>query len=405
MVEWETKTLGEVGKIFSGNSIPVKIKKEKYLGLETGLPFIATKDIDYPTNKINFENGVKIPVNEPKFKLGHKNSILICGEGGSAGKKLAFLEKDVYFGNKLIILEPHNFIQAKLIYYYYLTDKFSKNFKENLTGLIGGITQKDFKNLEIKFPTSIEEQKRIVKKLDTAFENIDKTIELTRKNLNNSKEVFESYLNNVFSTSRAGWEEKRLGEITTKIGSGSTPRGGQSSYKSEGISLIRSMNVHDRFFKIRKLAFIDDDQAKKLNNVTIQKDDILLNITGASVARCCKVDENYLPARVNQHVSIIRFDLNNYSPAFFSYLLTSEYYKKMLLIVGVGSTRESITKQQIQDFKISFPTSLKEQEQIVSKLDELQENTKKLEKVYSDKIELLSDLKKSILEQAFNGEL
>jgi len=95
-----------------------------------------------------------------------------------------------------------------------------------------------------------------------------------------------------------------LKEITKKIGSGATPTGGKNSYKKEGISLIRSLNVYDFFFDYDDLAFIDDKQAAGLANVTVEQDDILLNITGASVARCCMVPDNVLPARVNQHVSM-----------------------------------------------------------------------------------------------------
>ena len=104
----------------------------------------------------------------------------------------------------------------------------------------------------------------------------------------------------------AKWPLKRLREITSKIGSGATPRGGKDSYRTDGISLIRSLNVYDFEFSENDLAFIDEDQAGELENVVVQKDDILLNITGASVARCCITDPRFLPARVNQHVAIVR---------------------------------------------------------------------------------------------------
>ena len=99
---------------------------------------------------------------------------------------------------------------------------------------------------------------------------------------------------------------KKLSEITLKIGSGATPRGGELSYKETGIALIRSQNIYDDYFKEEGLAFIDDEQAKLLENVTVEPNDILFNITGASVARCNIVNIKYLPARVNQHVAIIR---------------------------------------------------------------------------------------------------
>ena len=173
------------------------------------------------------------------------------------------------------------------------------------------------------------------------------------------------------------WEVKKLGEITTKIGSGATPRGGQKSYKTEGISLIRSMNVHDRYFKEKNLAFIDDEQANDLSNVTLQANDVLLNITGASVARCCIVPDKYLPARVNQHVSIIRPNPEIMDSSFLNLLLTSKLYKDQLLFTGEqGSTRQAITKVQLQDFIIHYPP-LHEQKRIVAILDEAFENIAK----------------------------
>ena len=120
----------------------------------------------------------------------------------------------------------------------------------------------------------------------------------------------------MFENKGEGWVEKPLSELTLKIGSGATPRGGKASYKAEGISLVRSMNVHDFEFRKKNIAFIDEKQADALSNVTLQEDDVLLNITGASIARCCIVPKQHLPARVNQHVSIIRAKKNVINPLF-----------------------------------------------------------------------------------------
>jgi type I restriction enzyme S subunit len=153
---------------------------------------------------------------------------------------------------------------------------------------------------------------------------------------------------------KAGWKEKKLVEITTKIGSGATPLGGEKAYKSDGISLIRSLNVHDMGFRKKDLAFLDDNQANKLSNVIVESGDVLLNITGASVARCCIVPDEVLPARVNQHVSIIRLVKDEMLPDFLHYVLISYEYKDKLLKTGEkgGSTRQAITKAQIEDFSI-----------------------------------------------------
>ena len=126
------------------------------------------------------------------------------------------------------------------------------------------------------------------------FGRIDKSIALLEENIKNTKSLMASLLEEVFRDAENNWKFKRLKFATSKIGSGSTPRGGNESYKASGISLIRSMNVYDGEFRHTGLAFIDDIQAQKLANVAVQKDDVLLNITGASVARCSIVDESIL---------------------------------------------------------------------------------------------------------------
>lgn len=168
-----------------------------------------------------------------------------------------------------------------------------------------------------------------------------------------------------------GWSKKRLIEITKKIGSGATPRGGSDAYKDSGISLFRSLNIHDRTFKEKNLAFIDEDQANKLSNVEVQEGDVLLNITGASIARCCIAPSELLPARVNQHVAIIRPRSDYIDSNFLVYLLVSKQYKDALLNTGekAGSTRQALTKQQLENFEVTIP-KLPEQKRIVAILNE-----------------------------------
>ncbi|GHF64046.1 type I restriction enzyme S subunit [Deinococcus metalli] len=152
------------------------------------------------------------------------------------------------------------------------------------------------------------------------------------------------------------WPEAPLKAITTKIGSGATPRGGKESYAAEGIALIRSMNVYDMSFNWDNLARIGDEQAKQLDNVVVQVDDVLLNITGASVARCCKVPSSALPARVNQHVAIIRGHKDKVSPLYLMYYLTSPLGKNRLLSLAQGgATREALTKGTLEEFSLPLP--------------------------------------------------
>ncbi len=153
-----------------------------------------------------------------------------------------------------------------------------------------------------------------------------------------------------------GWEVTRLGDVTSKIGSGATPKGGKGAYKSEGIHLIRSLNIYDYSFEFDNLAFIDDNQAAGLANVEVKAEDILLNITGASVARCAMVPSYLLPARVNQHVAIVRADRSKASPFYLLDAINSDFHKQQLLAFAQGgATREALTKDTISAFQIVLP--------------------------------------------------
>jgi len=160
---------------------------------------------------------------------------------------------------------------------------------------------------------------------------------------------------------------KSLSEITSKIGSGSTPRGGSESYIKKGVSFIRSQNVQDMYFSKKGLVFLNDDQADKLKGVTVQSNDIILNITGDSIARSCIVPEEILPARVNQHVSILRCNNKNDSE-YVSYYI--QFLKPYLLqICKVGGTRNALTKDAISNLKIKFPKDRHSRAKILTALN------------------------------------
>lgn len=174
------------------------------------------------------------------------------------------------------------------------------------------------------------------------------------------------------------WTQYKLGSICEKIGSGATPRGGKEAYLDSGeYALVRSQNVLDFTFSYNGLAFIDESQASKLNNVTLEDDDVLLNITGDSVARVCQIPNDILPARVNQHVAIIRPNKEILSNVFLKYYLLNPSFKAYLLnLSAVGATRNALTKGMIEDLDISIP-SLDTQNQIaiiLASLDKKIEN-------------------------------
>jgi len=405
--DWEVRSLAEIAAINGGKRVP---KGYRLGNKPTNYPYIRVTDFNdngsVDLNDIHY-------INEAVFAQIKKYTIskndLYISIAGTIGK--TGIIPDVLDGAnltenacKLVFKEG---VDPRFIYYFTKTEDFIKQAGLNTrVAAMPKLALTRLSTISLLFPTSLHEQQRIVAILDEAFNAIARAKANAEQNLKNARELFESYLNNMFENKGGGWQAKTLKDITAKIGSGATPRGGNGSYKTEGVSLVRSMNVHDFSFRERNLAFIDDQQAKELNNVTLQENDVLLNITGASVARCCVMPKEYLPARVNQHVSIVRARKEMIDPFFLNLLLTSKFYKDQLLFTGEqGATRQAITKAQLEAFKVSFPKSLTEQQILVQKLDALSAKTKKLEAVYQQKIADLEELKKSLLQKAFNGEL
>lgn len=177
------------------------------------------------------------------------------------------------------------------------------------------------------------------------------------------------------------WEYVKLEDVCEKIGSGATPKGGATVYTEEGTAFIRSQNIYNLSFDCNGLAFINDQAAQKLNGVTIKKDDVLLNITGDSVARTCVVPEEILPARVSQHVAIVRPNSDVLNPFYLNYYFASPYMQSFMLglAVGKGASRNAMTKEMIANFEIPCPTIEIQQKivRILSAYDDLIKNNQK----------------------------
>jgi type I restriction enzyme S subunit len=166
------------------------------------------------------------------------------------------------------------------------------------------------------------------------------------------------------------WVDIRLGDACTKIGSGATPRGGGSVYLDAGpIAFIRSQNVHNEGFSKDGMVYLDEKLAQGLANVQVEELDVLLNITGDSVARACQVIDEVLPARVNQHVAIIRTNQEILWPTYLRYFLISPAMQAhMLGLAAVGATRNALTKAMIESFSIRCPKEVDDQKSIADVL-------------------------------------
>jgi len=161
---WLWVRLASIANLYTGNSISETEKRAKYTSV-AGKEYIGTKDVGFD-HEINYANGVAIPSTHlPDFRIAPSGSVLMCIEGGSAGRKIAILEKEVCFGNKLCCFAPYADI-ARYIYYYLQSPTFFEVFQRNKTGIIGGVSVNTLKDLLIALPPK-DEQIRIVAKIQS----------------------------------------------------------------------------------------------------------------------------------------------------------------------------------------------------------------------------------------------
>ena len=251
----------------------------------------------------------------------------------------------------------------------------------------------------------LPEQQRIVKILDKAFVAIDKAKQNAEQNLRNAKEVFQSKLQSIFDNGKlkvenGEWEEKRLKEVCEKITDGThqTPK-----YFDSGVIFLSSKNVTSGKIDWNKIRYIDEKQHIEMHKRVAPKvNDILLAKNGTT-GIAAMVDRNVV---FDIYVSLAHIRvLDEVLPNFMLYFINSPVAKKQFnkRLKGVGVP--NLHLQEIREVEITFPKSIQEQKQIVAKLDQLQKETKQLERIYQQKLENLTELKKSILQKAFRGEL
>ena len=286
------------------------------------------------------------------------NENILLSTGGNA--VISYFKGEIAYSTDTFCISGKDEVCTKYLYHW-LRKHTSFINSEMFKGVgLKHLQKNDLRSFPIPLPPKTVQEK-IIAEIEA--------VEETEKTLQDKVESLRHDISAIIN--RPLGAPMKLKEITSKIGSGATPKGGNSSYQSSGISLIRSQNIYDCSFVKKGLAFINESQAKKLDNVTVEKNDVLFNITGASIARCCIVPKEFLPARVNQHVSIIRTN-DKALPKYVQMVLVSNEYKSQLLQIGEGATsRQAITKQQLEEFKIPVPL-ITEQQKIVDKINKLE---------------------------------
>lgn len=322
--------------------------------------------------------------------------VLLAEDGGNFGSKTRPIAYRVsgkcWVNNHAHVLKPKEMLNVDYLCYSLMF--------YNVDGFINGATRQKLTQAAMRqmlIPKrDLSAQLNIVQKL----KKIQSVIETRQQQLTELNNLIKARFVEMFGNpieNPKGWKTLSCRAAASKIGSGATPRGGRGAYETEGISLIRSMNVYNNRFEYKDLAHITNEQAEKLDNVAIEKKDVLLNITGASVARCCIVPDKILPARVNQHVSIIRCK-EILLPEFVCHMLTEDNYQKQLWSIATssGATREAITKQQIEELIFITPP-LELQNQFAAFVRQVDKSKVAVQKAL-DETQLLFD---SLMQQYF----
>ncbi len=367
--KWENKKLGDCCQVINGLWTG---KKPPFINVGVIRNANFTKSCELDTSNIAYID-VELKAFEKRKLI--KGDIIIEKSGGSdkqpVGRPILFnMDGDFSFSNftSTLRIEDRKHLDSKFLHkvlkYYYLIGN-TKAMQSNTTGL-HNLDFTKYKAQRIPIPP-IADQQRIVAELDC----LNEMIALKQEQLKEFDKLAQSIFYDMFGDK--DFPMYQLKDILSKIGSGATPSGGNQSYKTEGISLIRSLNVHNNLFVYKDLAFIDEQQAKQLNNVTIEEGDVLLNITGASVARCCVVPNDVIPARVNQHVSILRPRKELLDSLYLCHFLIScdEQAKLLSLSRSKAATREALPKNLLEKYSVPLPP-LALQQQFAEKIQAIE---------------------------------
>lgn len=300
------------------------------------------------------------------------------------------------------IIRPNDNLSSEFLCYYQMSNQYLKDVQSGVSGATRQrISRKNLGLIEIPLPP-ISVQQSIVAILDDAFAAIDRAKANAEQNLKNAKELFESYLQGAFENKGEGWEEKTLGQLSERVSVGHV--GPTSQFYCDpkvGVPFIRSQNVRSGNLDWKGIQYITKEFHQKLKKSQLKIGDILFVRVGANRGDCCILKENIVDLNC---ANIVFARLKEGNVDFIDRFCQSPIGRKQLLGMSVGAAQGVINTKSVAELIIPYPP-IKEQQSIVDKIAILSAEIQKLEAIYQQKLNDLEELRKSVLQKAFNGEL
>jgi len=394
---WEIKKLGEIADVeygFTDKSTE-----------EGDYRYVRITDIDNNGELISTEKKYLKHSKEAEGFLISDNDLLMARTGATFAKVLLYEDfEPSVFASYLIRIKFKEKIENKLYWYFTKT----KSYWDQANSLASGAAQPHFNGAAVKqvifsYPKSLPEQQRIVAILDDAFAAIAKAKANAQQNLQNAKELFESYLQRVFENKGEGWEEKSLEELADEKCTLSYGIVQPGEEYLDGLPIIRPTDLTKRFIDLTGLKRIDPKLADGYKRTKLIGDELLLCVRGTTGTISIATKE-LAGANVTRGIVPIRFNSKIINQEFGYYLLISNFIQKQIRAKTYGAALMQINIGDLRKIQTAYPP-LKTQQAIVQKLDALNAETKKLGSIYQQKINDLEELKKSVLQKAFAGEL
>ena len=394
--------LSEVARVQSGAGFPQILQGERNLQF----PFYKVSDMNLAGNEVEMNNETNSISEETRKKLGatvfpHGSVIFPKVGGAIATNKKRLIVRPACVDNNVMGVIPETAkINSRLLFYFFHAHDLSEF--ANDAGL-PSITKTTVENWVLGILPPLPEQQRIVGLLDEAFGGLATAQAHAAQNLQNARDLFESHLNAVFTNRGNDQVEKRLKEFVDNISTG--PFGSllhKSDYEVGGVPLVNPINIVDSKVVPDERKAVGKATAKRLSRYALQEDDIVIGRRG-EIGRCAVISADQAGWLCGTGSFFIR-PSNQMDPQFLGHLLRSQHYRKQLEQLSERATMPSISNSDLANLVIAVP-AVQRQKRIVSLLDDFVEETQRLESIYQHKLAAIDELKKSLLHQAFSGEL